>query len=88
MTSLAADIDATFNLIERNAEELRKKDPEHELLQFAAPVLETEEWTKETWIAYIEKFAKEKGTTVLKAMLNYLIALEGALGKRKEEVDA
>jgi len=87
MTGLASDIDATFDLIESRVEELRTTEPKHELLLFAGPVLETEEWAPVVRADYIAKFAQEKGTMVLQAMVNYLIALEVALGKREVKSD-
>ncbi len=82
MGDLASDVIATYDLIEQAANKLRKMDPGHKLLKFARPVLEKERWTQELWTEYLEEFATNEKTTIFRAMINYLLALEKALGKR------
>ena len=83
MTGLAADLDALARMIDDAIDELRKKDPEHELLKFAEPVQNERRFTDDEWVEYVGLFAKEEGTTVMQSELNYLFALEVALGKRE-----
>ncbi len=54
----ASDIDALFELIESATNELHQLKPGHDLLQYAAPVLQTTAWTKKIGDQFLAQFDK------------------------------
>ncbi len=77
----ASDIDALFDLIEEGVKKLTKKDPEHELLKFAKPVLQEEKWDKEIGEEFLEKFDPEGNANVVQVRVRYLHTLNDVLGR-------
>lgn len=83
MTGLASDLDALNKMIVEGIQELREKNPEHELMEWAEPMLGERQFTEAEWETFFARFAKEEGTTVLQSDLNYLSALDQALGRKQ-----
>ena len=83
MTGMAEDVEAMYDLLEEAIKDLREKDPEHELLAFADPVMGVSGWpeNREVGEKFLKLFAPSE-ETVVQARVNYLIAVETVTGKR------
>ncbi len=81
MTDSAADIDALFNILEREIQELRELSPEHELLKFAGPVLENEDWITEVHLDFLNRFNPTGQASWARQRRNYLVEIRRALGR-------
>lgn len=88
MTDFISDVEALFRIIERELVELREMHPEHELLKFAGPVLETEEWVTEVHLDFLDRFNPTGTVTWVKQRANYLVEIRRALGRVPPENDS
>ena len=67
-------------IIGQKVASLRKQEPGHELLRFANPALELEEWPDELRSEFLERFGNGPDTTHVQVWTKYLMALKTALG--------
>ena len=65
MTIPASDVDALFDLIEVGGAKLREQNPDHELLQFLAPVIQKAPWTDEVGEKFLAQFDPDDKKTAV-----------------------
>ncbi len=79
MGDLGTDYDSGIELIMRAHEELRAKNPNHELLRFVTTRPEGIFYSREHYDEMLRRFAPDENTPALKMMINYFLALEEAI---------
>ncbi len=81
MADFMREVDALFDIIKREVEELRTQDPEHELLKFASPVLEIEKWVTDVHLDFLNQFNPNGTTSWVAQRAAYSVAIRRALGR-------
>ena len=84
MAAGAEEVEALYDLIGIAITDLKAKDPQNELLDFAAQVTGEANWDEEVSERFLKLFAPSEETTVLQARMKYLVALETATGRRPD----